>query len=68
MCSHFPSIQSLFIARYSFPNNVDSHGLNTARLADVWMDDYKEIFFFNRKELKVWMYYILNELRALCIF
>ncbi|CAL8069733.1 unnamed protein product [Orchesella dallaii] len=37
---------------YSFPNNVDSHGLNTARLAEAWMDDYKELFYSHRKELK----------------
>ncbi|XP_021962988.1 polypeptide N-acetylgalactosaminyltransferase 13 [Folsomia candida] len=37
---------------YSFPNNVDSHGLNTARLAEVWMDEYKELFYNHRQELK----------------
>jgi len=38
---------------YSFPGNVDSHGLNTARLVEVWMDEYKEIFYSHRQELKV---------------
>jgi polypeptide N-acetylgalactosaminyltransferase len=37
---------------YTFPGNVDSHGLNTARLAEVWMDEYKEYFFHHRPELK----------------
>ncbi len=37
---------------YTFPNNVDSHGLNTARLAEVWMDEFKELFYNHRSELK----------------
>lgn len=39
---------------YTFPNNVDSHGLNTARLAEVWMDEFKELFYSHRGELKVY--------------
>lgn len=30
---------------YTFPDNKDTHGINTARLAKVWMDDYKRLFF-----------------------
>ncbi|KAL3270804.1 hypothetical protein HHI36_021326 [Cryptolaemus montrouzieri] len=30
---------------YSFPDNKDTHGINTARLVDVWMDDYKRFFY-----------------------
>ncbi|CAG7726770.1 unnamed protein product [Allacma fusca] len=37
---------------YSFPGNIDSHGLNTARLAVTWMDGYKELFFSFREELR----------------
>uniref|UniRef100_A0A1I8Q0J5 Polypeptide N-acetylgalactosaminyltransferase n=1 Tax=Stomoxys calcitrans TaxID=35570 RepID=A0A1I8Q0J5_STOCA len=37
---------------YKFPNNRDTHGINTARMALVWMDDYINIFFLNRPDLK----------------
>lgn len=38
---------------YKFPNDKDTHGINTARLAEVWMDDYKKFFYFYRGEYKV---------------
>ncbi|OQV25407.1 putative N-acetylgalactosaminyltransferase 9 [Hypsibius exemplaris] len=31
--------------------NKDTHGINSARLAEVWMDDYKRLFYFHRQEL-----------------
>ncbi|KAI7815448.1 polypeptide N-acetylgalactosaminyltransferase [Rhyzopertha dominica] len=37
---------------YSFPNNKDTHGINTARLAHVWMDDYKRLFFMHQPSLE----------------
>ncbi|XP_037069452.1 polypeptide N-acetylgalactosaminyltransferase 1-like isoform X2 [Pollicipes pollicipes] len=37
---------------YSFPGNKDTHGINTARLAEVWMDDYKRLFYLNRPDLQ----------------
>lgn len=37
---------------YSFPNNKDTHGINTARLAHVWMDDYKRLFFMHQPALE----------------
>lgn len=30
----------------------DSHGINTARMAEVWMDDYKRFFYMHRASLK----------------
>ncbi|XP_071454511.1 polypeptide N-acetylgalactosaminyltransferase 1 isoform X2 [Hetaerina americana] len=36
---------------YSFPGNRDTHGINTARVAHVWMDDYKRLFFMHRPDL-----------------
>ncbi|XP_041365092.1 polypeptide N-acetylgalactosaminyltransferase 13-like [Gigantopelta aegis] len=36
---------------YTFPGNEDTHGLNSARVADVWMDHYKELFYSKRKDL-----------------
>ncbi|XP_039290092.1 polypeptide N-acetylgalactosaminyltransferase 1 isoform X2 [Nilaparvata lugens] len=38
---------------YTFPNDKDSHGINTVRLAEVWMDEYKRLFYLNRPDLKV---------------
>ncbi|KAK2711448.1 hypothetical protein QYM36_012572 [Artemia franciscana] len=40
---------------YSFPGNKDTHGLNTARMAEVWMDDYKRLFYMHRPELKYYL-------------
>ncbi|QQP35687.1 Polypeptide N-acetylgalactosaminyltransferase, partial [Caligus rogercresseyi] len=37
---------------YSFPGNKDTHGINTARTFEVWMDDYKRLFYLNRPDLK----------------
>ncbi|KAF7283654.1 hypothetical protein GWI33_023290 [Rhynchophorus ferrugineus] len=37
---------------YSFPDNKDTHGINTARLAHVWMDDYKRLFFMYQPALE----------------
>lgn len=37
---------------YKFPNDKDTHGINTARLAFVWMDEYKRLFLLHRSEFK----------------
>jgi len=36
---------------YSFPGDKDTHGINTARTAEVWMDEYKDIFYLHRPDL-----------------
>ncbi|KAL5006230.1 hypothetical protein ScPMuIL_015036 [Solemya velum] len=36
---------------YTFPGNKDTHGINSMRLAEVWMDGYKRLFYSHRKEL-----------------
>jgi hypothetical protein len=30
------------------PNNKDTHGINTLRMAKVWMDEYAELFLAKR--------------------
>ncbi|XP_023337837.1 probable N-acetylgalactosaminyltransferase 9 [Eurytemora carolleeae] len=30
----------------------DSHGINTARMAEVWMDEFKRFFYMHRNDLK----------------
>ena len=35
----------------SFFSPKDTHGINTARTVEVWMDDYKRLFFMNRPDL-----------------
>lgn len=38
---------------FRFPDNKDTHGINTVRLAQVWMDEYINLFYMNRPDLKV---------------
>ena len=33
--------------------NKDYHGLNSVRLAEVWLDDYKRLFYMQRHDLLV---------------
>ena len=40
-----------FFCRF-VPGNKDTHGINTARVVEVWMDDYKELFYMHRGDLK----------------
>ncbi|XP_071101953.1 probable N-acetylgalactosaminyltransferase 9 [Haliotis cracherodii] len=37
---------------YTFPGNKDTHGINSVRVAEVWMDDYKRLFYMHRHDLK----------------
>lgn len=50
---------------YKFPSNKDTHGINTARLAEVWMDNYKSYFYQNRPELKKTDYGDISKRKAL---
>lgn len=36
---------------YTFPGNKDTHGINTARVVEVWMDDFKKVFYSHRSDL-----------------
>ncbi|CAD6196351.1 unnamed protein product [Caenorhabditis auriculariae] len=33
-------------------NNKDVHGTNSKRLAEVWMDEYKRLYYMHRQDLK----------------
>jgi len=36
---------------YSFPGNKDTHGINTARTVEVWLDEFKRLFYMHRPDL-----------------
>lgn len=50
---------------YTFPGNKDTHGINSVRLAEVWMDDYKRLFYMKRPKLKEADYGDISERVAL---
>ncbi|UYV78959.1 N-acetylgalactosaminyltransferase, partial [Cordylochernes scorpioides] len=50
-CSHVGHIFRNYHP-YTFPGNKDTHGINTVRTAEVWMDEYKEYFYLHRPDLK----------------
>jgi polypeptide N-acetylgalactosaminyltransferase len=37
---------------YNFPNDKDTHGINTGRMAQVWLDEYIELLYMNRPDLR----------------
>lgn len=49
----FSEISFIYSNIFRFPNDRDTHGLNTVRMAKVWMDEYIDLFFLNRPDLKV---------------
>ena len=36
---------------YTFPGNKDTHGINTARTVEVWMEEFKRLFYMHRPDL-----------------
>ena len=36
---------------YTFRGNKDTHGINTARTVEVWMEEYKRLFYMHRPDL-----------------
>ena len=36
---------------YTFPGNKDTHGINTARTVEVWLEEYKRLFYMHRPDL-----------------
>ena len=45
-CSH---VGHIFRSWHPYFIPEDSHGINTARMAEVWMDDYKRLFYMHRQ-------------------
>ncbi|KAK3762295.1 hypothetical protein RRG08_006040 [Elysia crispata] len=50
---------------YTFPGNKDTHGINSMRLAEVWMDDYKRLFYSHRKDLLAQDYGDISDRKSL---
>ncbi|XP_069110918.1 probable N-acetylgalactosaminyltransferase 9 isoform X1 [Argopecten irradians] len=50
---------------YTFPGNKDTHGINSMRLAEVWMDEYKRLFYSHRRDLLGQDYGDISERKAL---
>ena len=47
-CSH---VGHIFRPSHPYVIPKDSHGKNTRRVVEVWMDDYKRLFYLHRKDL-----------------
>jgi polypeptide N-acetylgalactosaminyltransferase len=45
--------------------NKDVHGTNSKRLAEVWMDDYKRLYYLHRQDLRTKDVGPLEERKAL---
>ena len=61
----------MHIILHFIPGNKDTHGLNSKRLAEVWMDGYKRLFYMHRHELAVsnYLHFLtLYLLIVLCYF
>ncbi|KAL3832393.1 hypothetical protein ACJMK2_024040 [Sinanodonta woodiana] len=50
---------------YTFPGKKDTHGINSMRLAEVWMDEYKRLFYMHRQDLLEKDYGDVSERKAL---
>jgi len=48
-CSH---VGHIFRGTHPYFIPDDSHGKNTARMAEVWMEDYKRFFYLSRTDLR----------------
>lgn len=55
----------IFRHGHTYNMTEDHHGKNSLRLAEVWMDDYKRLFYFYRKDLKTKDYGDISERIAL---
>lgn len=55
-CSH---VGHIFRATHPYFIPDDSHGKNTARMAEAWMDEYKVTFHFRTLERKVSIFSLL---------
>ena len=53
-CSQVPHLWRDFHP-YTFRDGKDTHGLNSIRLAEAWMDDYKRFYYWYRRSLKAEM-------------
>jgi len=50
-----------FVVKICIIGKGDVHGRNSMRLAEVWMDDYKRLYYMHRRDLQVRYIYIFLE-------
>lgn len=46
-------VQLFHCVGLGFVGRKDTHGLNSKRLAEVWMDEYKRLFYLHRQDIVV---------------
>ncbi|XP_077556719.1 polypeptide N-acetylgalactosaminyltransferase 1-like isoform X1 [Haemaphysalis longicornis] len=63
-CSHVGHIFRGFHP-FKFPSNKNTFAINTARLAEVWMDEYKELVYTNHPEMRTIPHGDVSERKAL---
>lgn len=66
-CSHVGHVFRSFHP-YKFPGNKDTHGINTVRTVEVWMDEFKKYFYHHRPDLLVSTFIFLETEKDISLY